>query len=514
MGGVPIETEEKRLLKEKKAQLLYELKKRRAFEEKNKILFFNDPNKGYLGENGTWEYNAIQGEFFEALGNSKYMIFTLTGANRISKTFTAFVSCLTAIRGKFPWEDDSVKPWLWEARGWRPPIKIRILGQDWEQHIKTVLIKKMNELAPVMWGFEKRKNNVGVEAKWFYPANGSTIEVMSNKSESDLFEGWDGHVVYYDEPPKRDNRVACARGLIDHNGIEIFAMTLLKEAWVDREVIKATINNPGHPDHGKPDLSVFNIHGDISVNIGHGITRKGVDQFKKTLTEDEIQARINGVPSYMSGLVYPQFKRDIHLKPRFRNGVPLDWPIDILIDFHPKKPWAVLFLATDPRGYKWVVDEIWEHGSWKAIGEMIIRTVKRNNYRVNIIAIDPLSKGDTQSDLNEESVYEKMLSLFMSYGYTLRTACKDKDGGIIMVKDLLMTENEMPALFFFDDLKRTVYEIEGYMYDDNGKPLKEDDDMMENLYRAVLLDTKYTEIEDEDDYEPIYDTGRSTITGY
>jgi len=53
------------------------------------------------------------------------------------------------------------------------------------------------------------------------------------------------------------------------------------------------------PD-GSPDMSVYNISGDIYSNVGYGITAEGVEQFKKTLTEDEIQARLFGKPSYMS----------------------------------------------------------------------------------------------------------------------------------------------------------------------------------------------------------------------
>ena len=64
-------------------------------------------------------------------------------------------------------------------------------------------------------------NNIKAETDNYIDTSSQT------KSESDLFEGWDGHVIIYDEPPKRDNRVACARGLIDHNGIEIFAMGLI-----------------------------------------------------------------------------------------------------------------------------------------------------------------------------------------------------------------------------------------------------------------------------------------------
>ena len=45
-------------------------------------------------------------------------------------------------------------------------------------------------------------------------------------------------------------------------------------------------------------------------------------------------------------------------------------------------------MATDPRNYKYLIDEIWKHGDGTSIGEEIMRIVNRNSYRVNKILID------------------------------------------------------------------------------------------------------------------------------
>jgi hypothetical protein len=222
---------------------------------------------------------------------------------------------------------------------------------------------------------------------------------------------------------------------------------------------------------------------------------------------------LDGIPSYMKGLVMPGFRREIHLKARPRK-FPLDPIIDASIDFHPSKPWDVLFLATDHRNFKWVVDEIHDHGSWKAIGEDIVRKLKFYGCRVGNIIIDPLAKGDPHSDLHEESVYDKMADFFVAYNYTLSTASKDKEGGILILNDLLMTENDIPSLFFFNDLRWTISQVEGWMYDENGKPSKVEDDMCENLYRLVLLNTQYYAIETNQEPVRRQNDGRSSVTGY
>lgn len=383
--------------------------------------------------------------------------------------------------------------------------KIRYIGQDWEKQIQSVVIPALKKWWPKNRLVKTKKNGQGVEALWTDEKSKSTLEIMSNKQESELHEGWDGDLIIYDEPPKRNIRVANARGLIDRRGRELFCMTLLKEAWVDREVIKA-VN-----EDGSPDMSVFNITGDIYSNVGFGITEEGVDQFKKTLTEDEKEARILGIPSYMSGLVYPQFNRKKHLKRRF--DVPLDWVVDIAIDIHPRERQAVLFLATNPMNQKYLVNEIWAHGDGTWVGEQIVRCVNQYAYRVNQVIVDPLAKGDRN---NPSTTYEKIAMVLGAHEMLLETATKDKDAGIIDVKNALMGPNQEPSIFIFNDLIRTIFEIEGYMFDeDTQKPQDKDDHMMENLYRLMLLDTEWYPEEYYQNAEfPQAEAGRSAVTGY
>ena len=81
-----------------------------------------------------------------------------------------------------------------------------------------------------------------------------------------------------------------------------------------------------------------------------------------------------------------------------------------------------------------------------------------------------------------------------------------------------MGPNNEPSLFIFDDLVKTIKEIEGYMWEkadiqDKEKAVKVEDDMMENLYRLILLDTVYVEPESEDSQETHSNTVNS-VTGY
>ena len=404
-------------------------------------------------------------------------------------TTVGAILALCTMIGYFPWSEKKL------IFPHKLPRKVRYIGQDWERHVAQVVVPALKKWYPHNRECYIKKNMVGVEAFWRDIQTGSTLEIMSNKQESELHEGWDGDLIVYDEPPKRSIRVSNARGLVDRGGRELFCMTLLKEGWVDREIIRVK------------DDATFTVHGDIYTNVGYGLTIEGIKQFEKTLTEDEKDARLLGIPSYLSGLVYGMFKHNIHIIER--RDIPADWIIDVAIDIHPREKQAVLFIATSPDNVKYLIYEIWQHGTPEDIGILIINFLRER--RVGTIQIDPLSKGDKN---NINTIYDRFSDSLASYGYSLKTASKDKSAGILKVKEGLMSQNKVPSLFVFNDLKRTIFEFEGYLWDeDTQKPQDKDDHMMENLYRLMLENTQwYEEKLSFSDYESEY--GRNAMTGY
>jgi len=470
-----LETELKRLDREDKEDIRKELKAKKEgqkYIQDHKIEFFGivDPKRGLKGP------NPKQKLLLDAWMNPMYNVFTFTGANKSGKTCIEIVILESMMFGYFPW-DKGKTPIS------KPPVKIRWVGQDWENHIKTVMVSAIEEWWPKNRKVETHKNNTGVKSYWKDLETGSTMELMSNKQEVDVFEGWDGQVVAYDEPPRREIRIACARGLAVSGGRELFGATLLKEPWIHREVINAVNTD------GTPKKSIFNVHGTIYDNLDYGLSKKGIESFADKLTEEEKQVRIFGKPSYLSGLIYGEFDRQIHLKQRF--DIPLDCIVDIAIDTHPSKEQAVLFMTTDPRNYKYLIDEIWSHGDGTWLGEEIMRIINRNSYRVNTILIDHSAKGDSN---NMFTTYEKIDNVLHRYGHSLSTYKKDEDGGIKSVRTLLKGPNNEPALFIFSDLARTIFEIEGYMIDPKtGKTQDKDNDMMDNLYALANEDTQWFE---------------------
>jgi hypothetical protein len=424
--------------------------------------------------------NPPQAKILEAWENPRYKVFTITGGNRLGKTTIECVMALSVMFGRTLWNDKPI------PFGHKRARKVRWVGQGWESHIKAVIIPALKFWWPQCRPVETKKNNQGVEAIWKDVITGSTLEIMSNSQESDMFEGWEGDLLVYDEPPKRDIRVSCARGLIDRNGRELFGATLLKEAWIHREIIKARLSN------GQVDDSVFNVYGQIYDNEGYGLTKEGIEQFAKSLKPEEKEARLYGKPSYMSSLVFPKFDRDIHLKKPFK--IPLDWIVDLSIDFHPSKPWAVVFLATAKNNFKYVCKEMEIRGNPKFVGEEIIRYIREGNLRVGRATIDPLAKGDKNAHEEAQTVFDILSQTLCAANIMLDVASKDKDNGISLVNNLLWTENEMPGIYFFEDCVKTIQQVEDLMYDPESlKPtaLKIEDDFTECLYRLALLNTQW-----------------------
>jgi len=455
------------------------------YRKENEIEFFTRPN-------------PPQEELLEAWGHPRFKVFTFTGSNRLGKTTIGTIIAIATMRGRWPWNNLKLEFPHNRAR------KIRYIGQDWEKHIKSVIVPALKKWWPNKIPVKTRKNQHGIEAYWEDLENGSTLEIMSNKQDVDLHEGWEGDLIVYDEPPKRDIRVANARGLIDRQGRELFCATLLKEAWIDREVIKAKL------DDGRPDTTIFNVHGDIYANVGYGLTSQGVADFEKKLTEEEKEARLKGIPSYMSGLICKNYKRQNNVIEPFE--IPTNWLIDIGIDTHPRKPHAILFMATDERNFRYLFHEIWEHGSGFDIGDWIMRVIKRRVLRINRIICDPLAKGDAN---NDNTTFDKIAGKLFPYDIILETATKDKDSGIIEINNHLLGPNKMPSMFVFNTCLRTVDEMESWMYDSDGKPAKVDDDFMENLYRLLLLDTEYVPPEDEvEPEEAVSHDEVNPVTGY
>ena len=466
--------------------------------------------------------------------------------NKIGKTITAINIAISWVLGFEPWSklsDDlesgidgvkvpyGISPGVYakSSLGIAPPVVIRIVSEDWEFFMGKVIVPELKKWAPV-GEYETRKNNVGIEYFWKFK-NGSTLELMTYQQDSDLFEGWMGHGVIFSEPPPKFAYSGLSRGIFLSGGKMLMEMTPLKEAWILDEIALSDRPEIGvvdgmsildNPDLKQHDTDVLVSNGVPPVKVdeyfdillkwkdtkpflleymgdkyGHAAQELHVERFLATVPQEMREARFFGRFSHLAGLVLKEFNRDVHVIEPFK--VPTDWPVVVQIDLHLSKPQAIAFYAVDPHGHWYAIDEVWENMGPEGIADEIIRR-KISGLRIYKVEIDPLSKGDNAYIKNRVGVSEDSFTIIKRklavHRIPFDVASKDKESGVRNLQEKLKGVNRMPSLFFFNTCKRHLFEINRWVYDENQKPKKENDDFMECLYRQTLMGVKYTDPQD------------------
>ena len=311
---------------------------------------------------------------------------------------------------------------------------------------------------------------------------------------------------HIDEPIPEQMWKAIARGLVDRGGRAWFTCTPLTEPWIDEAFVPSLGNDRG-------ESSTFSF-GDRFMMTGtmrdnpHN-SEEDIKSFLAWLTDDEKECRLNGLPTSFAGLVYKEFSWNSHVlrdpppgwvDPR---GVPSweypprDHTLRFAIDYHPRKPHAVLFIATSPLDRHYVYQEIWRSC---LMSELVIdiKSVLHGGEPTVPGLIDPLAS--TPNRVTDITPLEEVMRL----GLPVMPATKDPHNGILRVKEVLSERDRtgQPTIVFNGGLPRTLMEVSrGFVWDgETNKPVKNNDDMMENFYRLCLQGLSYIEPASFGDY--------------
>lgn len=448
------------------------------YRERNRIEFFRP-----IGEREGEE--PYQTRVLEYLHAGKKVI-VLVGGNGIGKTLMGVVIVGAACLGIQPWDRRVLPPPLHKV-----PVKVRIICSDWEKHAATVIVPKLKEWLPV-GQYETAKNNVGVESVFTF-RNGSTLEMITNKQATGDHAGWEGQLVWGDEPFDRDKFIENLRGLrnpVERGGMGIFliTMTAVSASWVLDDIVR------------NPDSAYASVCG-IQQDANPYLTEDYKRIYRAPMNEKEKVARIYGGWLNLVGLVWPGFSKDVHIIDSFE--VPTDWPVVAMVDYHPSHEIAIGYYAVDPWDRIYVVDETYAHMSPEMVADDILRHRSKNAWRMKEVFIDPLSKGDMayvkNRGLDVPDTFTVLKERLWKHGIDLYVASKDKDSGIRNVEKMLEGPNKTPTLFFFRSLDKIekeghIWEIQRWTYGDDDKPIDKDDHFMECLYRMTLTGMKYTKL--------------------
>jgi len=194
---------------------------------------------------------------------------------------------------------------------------------------------------------------------------GSIMHIRSYDQRPDTYEGIDYDWIHWDEPPPEVIFKAAERGKVTTNAPSWFTMTPLKEPYIyDQFSLKADI---------EPEIEV--VRGaiwencrdrchrceiDIPENLEDRvlslcpkckevlgfIPKMGIEEYLKTLDPEEREAREKGIWKHLSGLIYKELDRDIHVYDDF--NIPRDWMFVEGVDPHDARPTRWLFGAVSP----------------------------------------------------------------------------------------------------------------------------------------------------------------------
>jgi len=299
--------------------------------------------------------------FYEPIGNQASFhsadgatVRLVLGSNRSGKSVAGVVEAIAHSLGYRPWlaEDDPHRV-VRLANG--DPIPVpnvgRIIAQNYQQAINQTIWPKLQEWAPSGWyRIKKDQRGIPVQMTW---ANGSVIYLMSNDQDDMAFEGTNGHWVWADEPIDYSKYVGLKRGLVDFSGHMWMTMTPLTQPWI-HDVLVARANE----QDGSVKLFKFSIWDNLDENGGH-LRREDINEFLADLREEELEARLHGNFLHLAGRVYKEWEPE---PPYWVESfdLPDTWPRVCIIDPHPRKPVAVVWLAVSPDNQVFVYRDLFD----------------------------------------------------------------------------------------------------------------------------------------------------------
>ncbi|KKK81056.1 hypothetical protein LCGC14_2817300, partial [marine sediment metagenome] len=353
------------------------------------------------------------------------------------------------------------------------------------------------------------RNPIGIPVNWKLK-NGSVFDILTYEQSTDQFEGWKGHIAWFDEPPPRDKYIATLRGLVDTRGRCWLTLTPLKEPWIYDELFAA--NDPNH---------IFCVVMDIRDNlkrVENGrdmgfLDEDAIQEVERSLTEEEKEARLHGRFLHLSGLVYKEF--DVSVNVCSPINVQPHWTKYFCIDPHPRLPTACIWLAVDEKDNHYIYDELWLEGmDLKQVAHAI--HAQEGRFIPSIRFIDPAMDKD-----NELAGGFNVRKELMKYGIFCQRANNDPDLGKSRIREALRAQYsplykaDQPRLRISSDCTQTIYEFQHYIWDEyrrdpegkdrKEKPKKKNDHFMDALRYIYNADPQYIVVGEEEEAEIQYE---------
>jgi len=369
-------------------------------------------------------------------------------------------------------------------------VKGLVVAEDWDK-VKEIFTNddsierqgKFMEFLPEDFIKKQHRNEKGIidQITVRSEVNGAYREsiiyfdtVKSFKQSPASFESGDWDFIHIDEPVMKELWVAVSRGLIDRGGFSWQLFTPLKEVWMYNEMVESAREQP---------KLFWWFQATMDDNPTLSLEDKAL--YLSQLSEDERDARRNGIPLAYGRLVFSDYVESYHLLKTMKDGWPLvskppekDHMVIYAIDTHPQTPHAVLFLSINKDGDVDVYDEIWQKCRISELSSIIQGRLA--DCRVHYGLCEPAAWNEDQGS---GACYADM---FADEGLSLMPGSKRKEDAILMTQQLFRQRKR--KFVIHGRCKRLVWELHNHYFNKDNVPEDKNDHMVECLRRLVIHD--------------------------
>lgn len=410
----------------------------------------------------------------------------LFGGNRVGKTTAGGMEFLWHVTGIYP-------DWYPKEQRLSGSVKGRIVARDFQKGVGEVVTPFLTEWLDSSLIARKIKNPMGIPTKYELK-NGSVFDILTHEQSTEQFEGWRGHIAWFDEPPPRDKYVATLRGLVDYSGRHWLTLTPLTQPWIYDEIYT-------NADRAR----TFVVTIDIREN--KYLSETDIKEFEASLTEEEKEARLHGRFLHLTGLIYKEFDANIHVidPPEIKSH----WSRYMAIDAHERTPTAVVWVAVDEKENHYVYDELKLKDMDIAMMAEAIQA-QEGNMKAQVKLIDPHNDKD-----NIAAGGFNIRKELMKNGVFTQRANSDPALGKARIKQALtpryspVLKQKVPQLRISRYCTNTIYEFQHYIWDEyrrnkeeyNAKETakKKNDHFMDCLRYIYNYGPRYVVKEDEEE---------------
>ena len=364
--------------------------------------------------------------------------FLCTGGNRAGKTQFGAQLAIAIAAGRDEWY---VKEWiknnnLPEDLIQRKPQTVWYAALSYGDALEYGR-PKLEQYAPVGTRYTRWRSQDRASMRL---PNGGRIVSLSVDAGREKFQGASVKFCWLDEEPTAEVFQECMLRIVDTKGSILITATPLKglsflyDYFVDMDI---------------DGFDRYAISGLDNPYISSPKLRRAVSH----MSEASQNARLFGMFSSQSGLVYNEFDRAIHTCKPF--DIPAHWSRDVSIDFGVRNPFAALWIAHDEdKDVLYVYREYYKTEKTTLDNGRMIRALGARDPDYRWIVADPESKDGR---------------LILSKELGLHTKPAPKHMGVIetinLVKDRLQPNAEgCPALVVFKSCTNLIKEFRKYKW--------------------------------------------------